>query len=314
MSIVAFHSSLAEQMSEFVNFKRMQGHDYSSQAEKLSYFDAFLCRQQCKRQHLNEEILQSYIEHTESLAANTRINRLAVVRAFSQFLHTSCPDSAVLYTIPVERPQLPRFYIYSDDQIRALLSKALQLRPAASLRPHCFHMLIGLIAVTGLRISEALALDVDDLELNRRRLFVRCGKFNKERYVAVHASTVVKIQKYLKIRHQYDIGNASGAVFLDTKGRRLCYDQARATFSTLRRRAKVGVDSPVPPRLHDLRHTYACKCLRKWRFEGIDVNTRLPYLASSMGHCRIQNTQVYIHTSPHELNEASENLRKHFNS
>lgn len=313
MSIAAFHSSLAEQMTEFVNFKRMQGYDYSSQAEKLSYFDAFLCRQQWTRQQLTEEILQLYIEYTQSLAANTCANLLSAVRAFSQFLHTSCPESAVLHSIPVKRPQHPRFYIYSDEQISALLSQALQLPPARSLRPHCFYMLTGLIAVTGLHISEALALDVDDLELNRRRLFVRRGKFNKERYVSILPSTIRKLLNYLQIRRQCNIGNASAALFLDRKGRRLRYVLAKQTFATLRQRANVGFEAAVPPRLHDLRHTYACKCLQKWRRQGIDVNTRLPYLASNMGHCRIQNTQVYIHTSAEELTETSEKLCEYFN-
>ena len=309
MSKVYFRSCLAEQMTDLVNFKRIQGYDYTSQADILCYFDRFLCRESWAQPQLTCELLQRYVEHTEPLAPNTRIGRLSVVRVFSRFLHTFQAHSAVLDHIPAKRPLLPRFYLYSQAEIGALMSAALQLRPARSLRPHCFGMLIGLIAVTGLRISEALGLQLRDVEPDHGRLFVRNGKFGKQRHVAIHSSTVTRLQAYLEIRRCYASDGPSAALFLDRLGRTLSYQQAKDTFRALRRSAQVGLSAARPPRLHDLRHTYACNCLQKWRSEGADVNAKLPVLATAMGHTKIEHTQIYLHVTPQQLTEASERLR-----
>lgn len=298
-------------MTEWVDFKRIQGYDYTSQAEILRYFDRFLCREGWSQPRLTAELLQRYVEHTDPLAANTRISRLSVVRVFCRFLHTFEPHSAVLHHIPVKRPSLPRFYLYSQAEMDALLRAALQLGPTGSLRPYCFHMLIGLIAVTGLRISEALGLDLRDVEPATGRVFVRHGKFGKERYVAIHRSTVARLQHYLRIRQRYGSDGPRTCVFLDRAGNRLSYEQAKDTFRRLCRCAHVGNTAPQPPRLHDLRHTYACNCLEKWRREGANVNAKLPLLATAMGHTKIEHTQIYLHVTPTQLRDVSERLRNH---
>jgi integrase/recombinase XerD len=248
------------------------------------------------------------------LNCDTRVNRLSIVRVFSRFLHAVDPHSTVLEYIPVKRSSLPRFYLYSQTDLNALLNAALQLRPATSLRPHCFYMLIGLMVVTGLRIGEALSLDLRDLDLDHKRLFVRKGKFGKELYVVIHSSTVEQLKAYLKIRRRYGSDTPSSALFLDHASRRLCYNTARDTFATLRCTAQVGNAAIKPPRWHDLRHTYACNCLQKWRREGTDVNAKLPLLATAMGHTKIEHTQIYLHITLQQLRDASERLRDHLNN
>lgn len=311
MNSIHFESCLAEAMTELVNFKRIQGYDYTDQACILRYFDRFLQRESWAKQQLTDDLLGRYVSDTEPLAANTRIGRLSVVRVFSRFLHTRNPRSALLHHIPVKRPSLPRFHLYSHAEIIALLDAALQLRPTYSLRPRCFHMLIGLIAVTGLRISEALDLQLQDLELTSGRLLVRNGKFGKQRYVAVDGSTVTRLQAYLHVRRQYGPDDPTSALFLDSKSRPLPYTQTADTFRLLRCRAGIAVTAAKPPRLHDLRHTYACNCLQKWRSEGADVNAKLPLLATAMGHTKIEHTQIYLHVTPEQLREASQRLHTH---
>jgi integrase/recombinase XerD len=311
MSPVRFESSMAERMAGLVDFKRIQGYDYSAQAEMLRHFDRFLCREAWPEPRPTADLLQLYVKQTEPLAPNTRIGRLSVVRVFCRFAHWSDPAGALLHHIPAKRPALPRFHLYSPAEVKALLSAALQLGPVGSLRPHCFHMLIGLVAVTGLRINEAMGLDLRDLEAAGCRLFVRHGKFGKQRHVALHRATVAQLQAYLHIRQRYGPHGPSAPLFPDRAGKRLSYDQARSTFATLRCRAHVGSAGAPPPRLHDLRHTYACNCLEKWRREGADVNAKLPLLATAMGHTKIEHTQIYLHVTPEQLGEAAERLRNH---
>lgn len=311
MNNVHFVSCLAESLIDLVNAKRIQGYDYTAQAEMLGYFDRFLDQEGWTQHRLSSELLHRYVQHTETLAPNTRIGRLSAVKVFSRFLHTHVPDSAVLCHIPVKRPSLPRFYLYTHAEVNELLQAALQLRPRGSLRPHCFHMLIGLIAVTGLRIGEALGLQLADLESELSRVLVRNGKFAKQRYVAIDSSTVGRLQVYLHIRQQHGPAGAKDALFLDRKGRPLSYSLAQETFRALCRRTHIGLDAAKPPRLHDLRHGYACNCLEKWRREGADVNAKLPLLSTAMGHTMIEHTQVYLHVTPEQLKEATERLRNH---
>ena len=313
MKPIEFSSSLAECMTQFVAFKRVEGYDYTCGAYELSHFDRFLAERFATFERLAAEQLALYVEFTSNLNDRNRYNRLSIVRVFSRFMHALDPRGAVLGRIPVKRPSLPRFHLYGDAEIVALLEASLRLEPTCSLRPHCFHMLIGLLAVTGLRISEALGLDLRDLELPHHRLFVRNGKFGKERYVAIDPSTVRRLEAFLAIRRPYGDGAPTAPLFLDRAGRRLPYSQARETFATLRRVARIGDAADKPPRLHDLRHTYACNCLRKWRGEGVDVNAKLPLLATAMGHTKVEHTQIYLHVTPQQLEEGSERLRDQLN-
>ena len=313
MKATVFSSSLAEFMRQFVDFRRVEGYDYICGAYELSHFDRFLTEQSFSLSHLTAESLDRYVVFTGGQGAWNRKNRLSAVRFFSRFMHAVDPRSAVLEHIPVKRPLPPRFYLYSDAEIAALLNAALQLRRTSLLRPHCFHMLIGLLAVTGLRISEALALDLRDLDLRQRRLFVRKGKFGKERYVVLDLTTVQRLETYLRFRAPHGGEAPSSPLFLGWKSGRLSYSCARNTFAALRQIAEVGRPSEKPPRLHDLRHTYACNCLGKWRREGVEVNARLPLLATALGHTKIEHTQIYLHVTPQQLREGSERLRNHLN-
>lgn len=313
MSIIHFNSCLAGHMEQFVNFKRIEGYDYTCRAQRLGYFDRFLCQEHLQQPRLTQELLGLYIAQTKPRTPDARLNRLSVVRVFSRFLHAIDPHSVVLEHIPVKRPSLPRFYLYSQAEINALLTASLQLTPRASLRPHCYHMLIGLMAVTGLRIGEALALDLRDLDHESGRLFVRRGKFGKERYVAVHSSTVERLVAYLRIRKRYGPDTVSSPLFLDRANKRLRYDTVRSSFATLRRRTQVGCTAAKLPRLHDLRHTYACNCVQKWRSEGANVNAKLPLLVTALGHTKIEHTQVYLHVTMEQLVEATELLRARLN-
>ena len=312
MRMPAFRSSLAQAMNDLVTFKRMEGFDYTAQAVFLGYFDSFLCTQDYRQATLNRQIVDAYIAHTCNQAANCRYSRLSSVRVLSRYLHQYDPESYVLRELPVRRPTLPRWYLYSTDEITALMQHARSLRPVGSLRPHCFQMLVGLLSVTGLRIGEALSLNLGDIDTSRGLVLIRKGKFGKERYVALHSTTMEAVQAYLAKRAHYEPTGESAPVFLNSSGRRLEYRQAAATFRGMVRRCNVGQNAPQLPRLHDLRHTYASRCLLEWYKQGGDVNDKLPILATAMGHVNVEATQIYLHVTSSLLEEAAQRFHAAF--
>lgn len=298
MMTPTFRSSLAQSMNDLVAFKRMEGFDYMGQAKILGLFDAFLCEQGYSQSTLNQQIVDAYIAQTANLGKNGRYNRLSTVRVLSRYLHQRDPKNYVMREIPVKRPTLHRWHLYSPEDIAALLKYAKTLEPSDSLRPHNYFTLIGLLYATGLRIKEALALNIADLDMNQGLLFVRNGKFGKERYVPLQSTVIDAVNRYILRRKVTSSPDDESPLFLNSSGtQRLKYAGVSKTFRKMIRHCKIGHDTQQLPRLHDLRHTYACNCVLRWYEEGVDVNSKLPILATALGHVDINKTQVYLHAS-----------------
>lgn len=312
MTTPSFHSSLAQAIVELVTLKRLEGYDYTAQAWFLHRFDAFLCKQGYDQTSLSRQVVEDYIAHTAHLAPNGRYSLLTTVRVLSHHLQQIDPRSYVLHELPVKRPSLPRWYLYSHSDIVSLLQHARALGPSRSLRQHCFYTLVGLLAVTGLRIAEALALNLGDVDITRGVLLVRKGKFGKARYVAVDHSTVRAVERYLCERKSHEPSAESAPFFLTASGSRLGYEHAATTFRRMIRVTGIGHGASHPPRLHDLRHSYACYCLLKWYDEGADVNAKLPTLSTAMGHVNVGATQIYLHVTSRLLEQATQRFRPTF--
>ena len=306
-----FRSSLGRQMADFVAWQRAQGFAYASGAECLRYFDRFLGAQGYQQTQLDRQIVDAYQQTLDPLSAYTQANRLTVLRVFSRFLRQTQPTSYVPYDLSVKRPASSCWYLYSSQEIAILLQAALALGPRGSLRPHSLHLLLGLLYVTGLRIGEALALNLEDLDGQAGRLFVRRGKFGKSRYVPLHPSTSPVIDHYLRRRRACGPAGRQAPVFIDQRGQRLTYKRVHWTFDRMLRRHGLGQHAPRRPRLHDLRHTFACNCLELWRQQGLDVNAKLPVLATVMGHVEIESTQLYLHVTAADLRQAADRFHAH---
>ncbi len=306
---IGFHSIFAEQMQQFVTFKRMQGYDYSSQARKLSYFDRFLVNDTDEEPGtgLSLDLLRHYVETTVHLKDSSRQNRLGSLREFSRYLHARFPQSAVLPIgiVPRHTPSV-RFCRIEPRQVADLMAAAQLLRPAGGIRAQSIHMLIGLLYSTGLRINEALHLTLADIDQQRSVLHVVHGKFGKQRFVPMSPSTGSALTRYLDIRTHHADTSVASPLFIGAFNKALSYDQAQRGFRRLCR--DCGLCDHPPPRLHDLRHNYACRRLALWREEGSDINTMLPVLATAMGHVNIYSTQIYLHIEPGDLHAAAARL------
>jgi integrase/recombinase XerD len=200
-------------------------------------------------------------------------------------------------------------YLYSTDELAALIAATDTLR--YRLQRATYRTLICLLAVTGLRIGEAIGLDDADLDAEHGVLTVT-GKFGKIRHVPLHPSSVTALGAYQRRRREEHPRPASPALLVSTPGTRLVYTGVSATFVTLVRRAGLPPRSAsCRPRLHSLRHSFAVNTLLDWYRDGGDVTTRLPLLSTYLGHVEPANTYWYLQAAPELLAEAAQRLEAH---
>ena len=309
MSNSPFHSSLSLLMTQFVAFKKSQQYDYTTQAESLLKFDQFLQAQHYNKTILDLDIINAYIDSVASLKPKSRANRLGSVRQFSKHLNARYPESVLIdHTFKI--PQSVRFYLYSNEEIGKLMAVAMQLPLRDKLRCSCLRFFIGLLSCTGLRINEALCLSRADVDLNKLCLFIKKGKFAKQRYVPIDESTAVKIKVWYEVCEEYNSGDEQSPLFMDQHGKQLSYDQVKRPFTQCRQQCSL-MSGRNSPRFHDFRHTFACNCLLKWQAAG-EVNTKLPILATVLGHVDIQSLMTYLHISSAQMSMAATRFNTYF--
>ncbi len=227
--------------------------------------------------------------------------RLSVVRVFAKHVHAIDPAHEVppAGLLPAKSHRAVP-YLYSEADIAALMAAARQFR--SPLRAATFETLVGLLAVTGLRIGEALRLDRDDVDLAEGVLTIRLSKFGKSRQVPVHASTVDALVAYARLRDQLCPRPAGPSFFVSTAGTRLLYCNAHLAWLELVHRAGLQARSAkCRPRPHDLRHSFAVRTLLGWYRDGADVAARMPLLSTYLGHVHPANTYWYLSAAPELL-------------
>jgi integrase/recombinase XerD len=236
--------------------------------------------------------------------------RMSAVRGFLGYLHTLDP------AVPVppaglfpSRPHRAVPYLYSADELAALVAATDTLR--YPLQRTTYRTLICLLAVTGLRVGEAIRLDDTDFDTEYGVLAVT-GKFGKPRQVPLHPSSVTALAGYRRYRNTTHRHPRTPALFVSTPGTRLIYNGISATFVKLVRRAGLAPRSAsCRPRPHDLRHSFAVATLLDWYRDGGDVAARLPLLSTYLGHVEPANTYWYLHAAPELLAEAAQRLDAH---
>jgi integrase len=226
--------------------------------------------------------------------------RLQVIRPFARYLAAIDEANEVPPRDLLGRArQRPLHHIYTDEQILALLGEAAKLRPS-SLQGLTYATILGLLAASGLRISEALRLLRADVELNSRVLVIRETKFRKSRLVPIHTTTAQALRHYAEVRDEKFPPQREAPFFVGDGGGALAYSTVNHVFG--RMRTALGWNEFVPrPRIHDLRHTFACHRLRDWYAEGLDVAAKVASLATYLGHAHVTDTYWYLTGTPELL-------------
>jgi integrase len=257
---------------------------------------------------LTEQLALDWVRLPASANAGWWARRLGIVHRFARFWHEFNPRVQVP-PLGVFGPEGRRgpVHRYTQNEIGSLLAAALALPPIASLRPATFYTLLGLLACTGLRISEALHLLIGDFDPATGTLTIRRSKGGRSRYVPLQPSVVARLQAYQRLRHQRHPLAKTTAFFLSDTGQPLSYRQAARGFRFLRK--QLGwTQSPIP-RLHDLRHTFAVDRLISWQRRGeAQVEQKILALATYLGHRNIRHTYWYLSAVPELLVLASKRL------
>ena len=233
--------------------------------------------------------------------------RLAIARGFARYLQTLDPAAEVPPTdlLPRHRRRA-RPYLYADADVVALMAATSTLR--FPFRSATYRTLIGLLAVTGLRVGEAIGLDRDDLDWAHQCLIVRAGKFGASRELPLHPSAIEALAGYAQLRDQC-WPRGTRPFFLSLAGTRLIHENVHWTFRRLVRHVGLQPQSGArQPRIHDLRHTFAVNTLLDWYRAGVDVAAWLPRLSTYLGHAAPAWTYWYLSATPELLALAAARL------
>ena len=314
MATCLFRSPLAFRFQSFLQTRRAAGCRGGSNEKLLLYLDHFLAGVLKPGQPITRAVVEHCFESMAHLSLGTRINRISVLRQFCQYLSYFDPRTCIIHRSFQPRRTRPAPHIYTQKEVRKIMAAAKRIGPPDSLRPVVISTLVGLLYATGLRIGEALALTMGDVDLNRCVIHVREGKFKKSRYVPLSSSTVKCLTTYLHKRRKADFSPVSTSPFFVTRKGKAYGESSFATIFLQIVRA-IGLRGPKGqrgPRVHDLRHTFAVNRLLVWYRQGVTLSAKLPLLSTYLGHSTITGTEVYLHATAELLDRTGKRFHNHF--
>lgn len=295
---------LTVRLKEYIAVRRSLGYDLSFSERVLRRFTAFADSEGVE--HITVALFLRWKNHYGSANNNTWAARLSMVRVFASWLQGFDPRTEVPPAGLISgKPHRTRPYIYADDQIAQMVAEAARLPSSYGLRGWTCSTLFGLIAVTGLRVNEALGLDEEDVDLEQAVLTVKRSKNGRSRFVPMLPCAAERLRAYRAERDRI-LGKGSTAFFLHESGERPSDCWARYNFALVCQR--IGLREPQVfnkhgrgPRIHDLRHTFAVRTIMDWYRRGLDPDREMFKLSTWLGHSGPDATYWYIEAIPELL-------------
>ena len=304
---------LTNELDRYLDIRRSLGYKLNTEGRILRRFVSFA--EQERAEYIVPDLFLRWQKEFGHAKQGTWAHRLGVVRMFARWLHglDSRNEVPTAGLIPY-RLRRPRPYIYSDDEIQCILRAAGKLPSIYGLRGMTFATFFGLVAVTGMRISEAISLDLRDVDLESGVITIRHGKLGKARYNPISDSTKARLLVYAKERRRL-LGGQREAFFLSERGTRLSDSCVRYNFALVcknigMRPAQLFHKHGRGPRIHDLRHTFAVHTLLNWYRADKDAAREMIRLTTYLGHSDPANTYWYIEAVPELLELASQRAVK----
>jgi integrase/recombinase XerD len=291
-------ASIAEQVESYILLRRGLGYRSLTNERALRAFGRYLDG------HDGPILLESTLGWA-TLSSSTDpadpARRLAAVRGFLRYLRsrddaTEVPAPGLLGSTGQRKPP----HVYSDAEVADPLAAAGRLTPPGGLRPLCYVTLFGLLACTGMRVSEALALPCGDVDLDGGVITVRAGKGGMARLVPLHPSAVAALADYAEQRRRrHGPPGPDDAFFRTDSSPRLGYNTAFSTFARMRRRLGwTSIGRARRPRIHDLRHRMVVRRIQTWQTQGVDVDAKIAALATYLGHVEVRDVYWYLSAVP----------------
>lgn len=303
---MTFRSHLGKRLTEYLNLRRSLGFDMETQASALRSFDAFVASRHY-RGPVTQRLVLAFATDDPQISRHECWRRYQFVRQFSDYLATFDESAPRLDPKALPRArQRPPVHIYTDDELAAILRAARRVSWKFPFVGTTLYTIIGLAASSGLRVSEVVQLDRDDVDLQRGILQIRQTKFRKDRLVPIHRTTVARLRSYARARDARFGILLDPAFFVSITGRRLHTTQVDAPFLRVLRRIGLRGKSGAGPRFHGLRHRFAVRRLESWYRDGADLQAMLPVLATYMGHAQYTDTAYYLTSTSELLSLAAE--------
>lgn len=311
-----FGSFLGKVMAEHVGLMRSLGYRYDVNERMLLRFDRFLQG----RAELTGKPLSQLVELWAQNDPSP--NRLGEAKRVGQLMSKAIlrlDPAATRFPMSIEMCQSVRLeqrrpHVYSDEEIHRLLKAALAFSsPRAPLRPLSLYTMVVLAYCAGLRLGEIVGLTLADVNLQDGTIEIRETKLFKDRRLPLAAGVIAALKKFLVAREQAGgpTSSDSGLFWNQKFGRRYSYGGVGILLVEVLRRAGLKpTTGRIGPRIHDLRHTMVGHRMRDWYREGINPESKLPHLATYLGHRDITSTLVYLNITPELLHEANERFRK----
>ena len=284
---------LIEDVERYISIRQCLGYKLHDQKRELRQFAALAA--QNDDTHVTMASATAWADRAPS--PYSRSVRMRRIIQFARFLHAE--DNA--HEVPSFEPYRhvyvrPLPYIYSREEITRILWATGTLRKHYRLRREIYSTLLGLIVATGLRVSEALSLRLDDVSMEGV-LQIRSTKFGKARLVPLHPSAVVAMTRYLELRRRVTTTD-SDHLFISAHGRKIASSSVNHTFRRILKVAKIAPTRGHLPRIHDLRHTFATRALEKCPSDRRSVARHFVALSTYLGHVDIKSGYWYLETTP----------------
>lgn len=301
--------SLKQSVNDYLNLRWNLGFKSRETSSILNHFVDFMKHKKAK--HISNELSLSFATMNPNCALGTCERRLSVVRQFAMYLSASDPKTEVPpnHLLPsIRKRRLP--YIYSDLEIMKLLHCS-DDGTRSKLDQYSFYTLFGLLAVTGMRLGEALRLDRSDVDTSNRTITIRQSKFGKSRYIPIHRTTADALKAYSGHRDSFLSEPKSSQFLIGHHGFGISERTIRQIF--YRRLKRIGINNKTGnqlPRISDLRHSFSVKTLLNWYQNGVrNIDHLIPLLSTYLGHVKPTNTYWYITGTPELLKFAVTRLK-----
>jgi len=284
---------LNQTIDEYLKIRRTAGFELKVDEGLLRNYAHFAAER--SETHVRRQTAMDWAAQAPS--PDQRERRLGIVRRFCEHARAEDPahEHVPQYVFAHKRRRaFPT--LFSPKQLQQLLDATARLRPKGSLRPHTYYTLFGLLAATGLRISEALHLRLEDVTADG--LLVHKTKFHKSRLVPLHDTTAAAVERYLEQRKA--LGGGDDHVFISTTGGALTYAMVNGTYHYLIASINLGLKRDQrPPRIHDLRHYFALKALESCSGGRDAVARHMMALSTYLGHAHVADTYWYLQATPY---------------
>lgn len=287
---------LIDIVESYLKVRRAAGFDLKNDGKLLLKFSQFGGNR--GETHVSTQIAMEWAKLAASPGQRSR--RLKAVIRFARFVkaederHEIPPDGIFGYH---KKRRVP--FVFSPTHIRRIVEQAMHLGPAGSLRPYTFAALFALLAASGMRVSEALALRMEDIGSDG--LVIRKTKFRKSRLLPLHATAIAGLERYLVRRSQFITDDDH--LFVSLRGRGFRYETVRSVFQKLVRATGIVGSNRRKPHIHGLRHTFAVRALEACPCDRDHVGKHILALSTYMGHARVADTYWYFEATPQLLND-----------